>query len=121
MLCNRCGKWQYNAPRVETGRAVRSVTTVHKDLKPKARANVLLRSTGHCELCGASGVPLHVGHLLSVKDGLDRGLTEVELNGEENLAAMCEECNLGLGKQTVPLRLVVAIVLARLRSPVNAK
>lgn len=118
VYCNRCGKHCYNAPRTETGRAARTVTTVHNGIKPQQRTRILLRSTSHCELCGKSAVDanLHVGHLLSVKDGIRQGLTEMELNHDDNLAAMCDECNLGLGEQTVPLRLVVAIVLARARN-----
>jgi 5-methylcytosine-specific restriction endonuclease McrA len=122
--CARCNVFQYNAPRVETGRAVRTVSTVHEAIKPKLRARILERATGRCELCGADGRAaggLHVGHLISVKDGLERGLTEVDLNTEENLAAMCAECNLGLGQQTVPLRLAVAIVMTRLKNQQGSK
>lgn len=118
VICN-CGAYQYCAPKAETGRAVRSVSTVHKAIKPNQRARVLLRSSSHCELCGRSGGTLHVGHLLSVSDGMDQGLTEIELNDDDNLAAMCEECNLGLGDETVPLRLVLAITLARAKNRVK--
>jgi hypothetical protein len=45
-----------------------------------------------------------------------QGLTEIEINDDENLAALCEECNLGLGDETVPLRLAIAMVLARVRN-----
>lgn len=114
VFCRSCNRFQYNAPRVETGRAVRSVQTVHEAIKPKLRAQVLERATGRCELCGAR-TDLHVGHLLSVEAGLAQGLTETDLNSTENLCAMCPECNLGLGKQPVPLRLAVAIVMARLK------
>lgn len=109
-----CGKFQYNAPRVETGRAVRSVQTVHEAIKPNQRARILERATGRCEMCGVRR-DLHVGHLISVEEGLKQGLTEDSLNSPENLCAMCQECNLGLGKQPVPLRLAVAIVMARLK------
>lgn len=97
---------------------MRSVATVHAGITARKRARVLLRATGRCELCGAQPpdvASLHVGHLISVRDGLDRGLTEVELNDEENLCAMCEECNLGLGREVVPLRLAVAMAMARVR------
>lgn len=43
------------------------------------------------------------------------GLTDEEINSDDNLAAFCDECNLGLGKQPVPLRLAVALVMARQR------
>ena len=117
--CVACDRFQYNAPRVETGREVRSVSTVHEAIKPKLRTRILERATGRCELCGKDGRAaggLHVGHIISVKQGLEQGLTEVEINTEENLCAMCAECNLGLGSTPVPLRLAVAMVMARLRN-----
>jgi 5-methylcytosine-specific restriction endonuclease McrA len=115
MRCLDCNRFCYNAPRVETGKAVRTVQTVHEAIKPKLRAKILERATGRCELCGkgAASGPLHVGHLISVEQGLANGLTEVELNDPENLAATCAECNLGLGKQTVSLRMVISIFMAR--------
>lgn len=75
---------------------------------------MLLRANRTCELCGASGL-LHVGHLLSVKHAIAAGLNDDEINGDENLAAMCEECNLGLAEEPVPLRLAVALAIARIR------
>lgn len=116
--CIGCGrKGVYNAGKVETGQRVRSVSTVHAAITPKKRARVLERATGRCELCGRNGdgAVLHVGHLLSVDRGVAEGLTEIELNAEENLCAMCEECNLGIGRDVVPLRLAIAIAMARLR------
>lgn len=115
VFCLDCSRFQYNAPRVETGREVRTVSTVHGGITSRRRARILLRANAHCELCGKSG-NLHVGHLLSVKDGLRMQLTEVEINDDENLAALCDECNLGLGEETVPLRLAVAIVMTRVRN-----
>lgn len=109
-----CNRFQYNAPKVETGRASRTVTTIHNGIKPKERIRILERATGRCEICGAKG-NLHVGHLLSVENGLKSGMTEYDLNSDENLAAMCEECNLGIGKSTVSLRLSVSILRARLK------
>ena len=113
--CSTCDTFLYNAPRVETGRAVRTTKTVHNGIKNKQRARVLLRANGACELCHEGGKPIHVGHLVSVDKGLAQGLTELELNDDENLCAMCDECNLGLGKEPVPLRFAVSIVMARLR------
>lgn len=115
VFCLGCGRFQYNAPRVETGRKVRTVSTVHEGIKPNQRARILLRASRRCELCGKEGL-LHVGHLVSVKHGLANGLADAEINSDENLAAFCDECNLGLGEETVPLRLAVAMVLARVRN-----
>lgn len=114
--CTVCDTYQYNAPRVETGRAVRTVGTIHANIKPGQRSRILLRATGHCELCGKGPTdehPLTVGHLLSVREGIELGMTELELNDDENLAAMCDECNAGIGRETVPLRLCFAIIKAR--------
>lgn len=114
-----CGAYQYNAPKIETGRAERTITTIHNGIKPKTRARILMRATGRCELCGVKpkdGESLHVGHLISVKDGMKRGLTELELNNDENLCAMCQECNIGIGGETIPLRLMVSILLTRRRN-----
>lgn len=58
---------------------------------------------------------MHAGHLLSVKDAMTLGVPEVEINNDENLATLCDECNLGLGSETVPLRLVARILVARLK------
>jgi hypothetical protein len=84
-----CGKYAgYNAPKTETGRAVRSVSTVHEAIKPKLRSRILERATGRCELCGAKG-DLHVGHIVSVEAGMRQGMTDREINSEENLCCMC--------------------------------
>lgn len=115
VYCLGCGKHQYNAPRVETGRAVRTVTTVHNGIKPKQRARILLRANGSCELCHNGDRPLHVGHLLSVNDGMKQGLTDLEINSDENLAAMCDECNLGLSDRPVSLRLLLSLLVTRIK------
>lgn len=118
VYCNACGKFQYNAPRVETGREVRSTSTVHALVKPKQRARILTRANGCCELCRrniADGDHFDVGHLLSVADGLRHGITELELNDDNNLAAMCDQCNRGLGEETIPLWLAAAILMRRTR------
>jgi hypothetical protein len=117
--CSVCNRFLYNAPRVETGRAVRTVTTVHNGIKPKQRARIILRDGGRCFLCGAlPGLEggLQVGHCVSVERGLELGMTEVELNDDENLVAMCAECNLGLGSEPVPVRFVLRALMVRLRA-----
>ncbi len=112
--CNACNAYCYCAPRTETGRAVRSVTTVHKGIKPKLRARILERDGYRCVLCHAVNVPLHCGHVVSVDSGMATGLTDAEINDEENLIAQCEECNLGQGAQPIPLRTAIAILRARI-------
>jgi 5-methylcytosine-specific restriction endonuclease McrA len=100
----------------DTGDAQRTLQTTHEKIKPKLRANVLLRSGNRCELCGKRDCLLTVGHLLSVKDGHENGLTDDEINDPENLASMCEECNAGMSSLSVPLRLAIAFLKSRLRS-----
>ncbi len=107
-----CGKFRYNAPKTETGRKTRSISTVHEAIKPNQRARILFRATGRCEMCG-NRRDLHVGHLISVDAGLKLGMTEAVINSDDNLSAMCPECNLGIGKYPVPLRLAIAMVMAR--------
>ncbi len=111
VICLECTRWQYNAPRVETGRSVRSVSTVHATVTSSVRFRVLGRARGHCEMpgCGAT-TNLHVAHLLGVKDGLEVGLTEVQLNSDRNLAAFCEECNLGQGSAPVDPLIYIALL-----------
>ncbi len=116
VYCCDCNRFQYNAPKTETGRKERTVSTVHEGITTGQRARILERATGRCELCGAK-TNLHIGHLLSVVDGMKEGLTEQVLNSDENLAAMCDACNLGMGRKTVSLRLATAILKAREENP----
>lgn len=111
--CLGCDRFQYNAPRTETGREQRSVTTIHEAIKPKQRARIILRDGGRCILCGRTG-NLHVGHLISVDAGLNFGLTDTEINDDENLVAQCEECNLGIGAEPMPLRVAIVVLRARI-------
>lgn len=112
--CQACRRHCYNAPRTETGRAVRSVSTIHNGVRPKLRSKVLERDGYRCVLCQTSDRPLHVGHVVSVEAGLVAGLSDADINDEENLIAMCEECNLGQGAQPLPLSLAIRILRARI-------
>lgn len=118
VFCLDCDRHCYNAPRTETGRSPRTVTRVHNGIKPKQKVRIRLRANGRCEICGVrpNEGELHVGHMISVKAGLAQGLTEIELNDDENLIASCDECNLGLGREPVPLRFAVALAMARIRT-----
>lgn len=113
----QCGRFQYNAPRVETGRAVRSVQTTHAAIKPNQRSRIIERANSRCERCGkhaaASETGLHVGHILSVKDGHLNDVSDDVINSDENLIAECDECNLGHGKGCLPVRFVVALLCTR--------
>jgi hypothetical protein len=39
--CALCGLYQYNAPKVETGREVRTIATVHEGITSKKRTAIL--------------------------------------------------------------------------------
>jgi 5-methylcytosine-specific restriction endonuclease McrA len=111
--CLACDSYCYCAPRVETGREVRNVKT-REGMKPSKRAEILMRDGSRCVLCGTRDGIMHIGHMISVEFGQRGGLSEEELDDDENLAVMCEACNLGIGAQPIPLRTAVAIVRARI-------
>lgn len=110
--CADCVGFCYNQPRHESGREPRSLRT-RPTIRPRQRAKVLLRDNNTCVLCHRHGVPLDVGHLVSVHDGRLLGLSDNEIDDDENLAAMCASCNSGLSSDTLPLRIVVAVLRAR--------
>lgn len=112
--CWHCGKWAYNQPKAESGKPQRTVRT-RPNMSPSTKARILDRDNGACVMCHCTDKPLHVGHLLSVADGKSQGATEDELDHDENLVAMCEECNLGQSSRTVSLRLVYLILKARIK------
>lgn len=111
--CAHCGRAGYNAPKTETGERPRTVATDHEALSPARRYEILERDGGRCILCGNSESILHVDHLLSIDDGRSLGLTAEELNDSENLATFCEACNVGKGRRSIPARLFVAFLRAR--------
>lgn len=122
VFCGDCGAWQYNAPKTETGKAPRTIATTHAAVKPKAEARIMARDGFACVFCHRRDRPLQLGHLMSVKSAHDvfelgwltRPFTDQQINSEENLAAMCETCNIGLGRETVPLYLLMGIFLDRI-------
>ena len=87
--------------RTETGREVRSLRT-RPDIRPRQRARIFARDNGTCVICHRHGPYLVVAHLISVCDGLKLGLSDADLFSDDNLAAMCEECNAGFGKDSLP-------------------
>jgi hypothetical protein len=66
--CERCSGYCYNAPRSETGRAVRSLRT-RPGVRPSQRNRVLVRDGFACVMCHRANVELEVGHIVSVRDG----------------------------------------------------
>ena len=100
--------------KAEAGISPRTVQSLRSIIKPKHRAKIIDRASGRCEMCGASGVLLHVGHFVSVDAGTEAGMTEDEINSDENLYCSCEECNLGLGSSPVSIRTMMAIIRWRM-------
>ena len=95
VFCVGCGQWSYNAPKAETGEAIRSLSSRPR-IKPKQKARILSRDGYACLCCHATDRPLVIGHLVSVHDGPGVGMTDADLNHDENLAPFCEECNAGV-------------------------
>jgi 5-methylcytosine-specific restriction endonuclease McrA len=115
--CQSCDHGLYNAPKTETGREARSTSTVHAAIKPKQRDRIIQRANTRCERCGKSAMAsvtgLHVGHILSVNDGLKHGLETHVINSDDNLLAECDECNGGHNRGSLPVRLFVTLLMTR--------
>lgn len=109
--CAKCGRHLYNAPKTETGERARTVATLRRGIKPSQQARILDRDHRTCLLCGRADVQLTIGHLLSIEEGVAVGATETELYADANLAAMCEACNLGLGRHSISPRTYAVIML----------
>jgi hypothetical protein len=77
------------------------------------RVRILMRDKGRCVICNGDR-QLEVGHLISVCAGRRLGLSEAELYSAENLAAMCRDCNGGLGAECVPIQFLTALLKARI-------
>lgn len=95
--CATCDEYMYCAPRTETGRAVRSLSS-RPGIKPSARARILAEHDHACITCGrrAPDVALDLGHLISREDAERCGfLDDPIIDSEWNLAPQCQECNSG--------------------------
>jgi hypothetical protein len=115
VYCTACGKWQYNAPRLETGRAVRTLTT-RPGITPGQRARVLAVHDHACIGCGKRPpeVRLELEHLIAREDAARHDMLDEVIDSEFNLAPMCPECNSGyrpLG--SVSIRLLYRALLMK--------
>ncbi len=114
--CAMCKRQCYNAPKAETGTPQRNVKS-RPDLKFGQRERILLKCGGRCFLCGRSpqvhGVNLHIAHLVSVAGNktLEHPLSDDVLYSDANLAAACEECNLGMGTRSIEPEILARLVL----------
>jgi hypothetical protein len=113
--CIACGTHCYNRPKSESGKPQRSVRT-RPDIAPSTKVRILERDNFACVICHSVTSPLHVGHLLSVANGRQLGASDDELYADDNLAAMCEECNLGLAELSVSPRLLYLLLQSRARA-----
>lgn len=114
--CQNCHRLLYNAPKTETGEVPRTVATVRRQIKPSQQARIFDRDHGRCVLCGRGDLPLTIGHLLSIEDGVALGANEDEIQDDANLAAMCEACNLGLSGRSVSPPTYARIMLHLIRA-----
>jgi 5-methylcytosine-specific restriction endonuclease McrA len=113
--CAWCNKHCYNAPKSETGREQRSLRT-RPNIKVSQRSRILLRDNATCILCHRTDIAIDIGHIISVQDGRAEGMTDTELFHDENLATMCDSCNSGLSSETLPLRILISVLKARIRN-----
>lgn len=113
VFCVECSKWQYNSPKYERGLAPKPVRS--SPVSPSRRYEVALRAGFICELCGkrANETEMHVGHLLSEVD-IRAARLELSLSDDfANLAWLCAECNLGMGRRSLPLHELLVFLLRR--------
>lgn len=117
MRCMVCSTFNGNLSKEDAGIKERTNTSVRHSIPERTKNLVRTRAGCKCELCGklAADSPLHISHLVSIYDGLRFGIPTSTLNSDENLAMMCEECNVDMGNETVPLRLAVTILAIRTR------
>lgn len=101
VYCLACERWLYNAPKRERGLAPSSTRT--DGVSPSIRYRVMERAGFRCEFCGADDKPMHVGHLASEKSLRDAFLPPDRIRDFDNLAWLCDECNLGMGADSLPL------------------
>ncbi len=112
LVCAGCGAYQKFLSKSDLGEQPRSLTPRGECIKPKQRARILVRDGGRCMLCGGTE-NLTAGHILSHADGLDHGLDEDLIDSDDNLMCMCERCNSGLGRSSLPLYLAEALIARR--------
>ncbi len=112
VYCATCRKYQYNAPKHETGRGVRKVFN-REAIGSDQRARILERDNSTCLDCGKRPpeVILHVAHMISVADATDLGFVADDYNDDENLYAGCEECNLTQGKRSITTKRMARMIL----------
>lgn len=94
--CIGCEAYQYNAPRIETGRAIRSLST-RPNIKPSVRARIFEQFSYGCLVCGRGPpeVDPELDHIIPREAAELAGMLDDLIDSEDNLAPLCAECNSG--------------------------
>lgn len=103
IFCSLCGKYQYNAPKHERGLAP---TPLRQDgIKSSVRHEVKVRANFRCEGCGSLPTEkrMDIGHRVLEKDWREAGLPPLLVRDFDNLAWLCDDCNLGQSSKSIPI------------------
>lgn len=105
-----------NAPRSETGNPTENLRT-RPGIAPSKRSRILQRDNYRCLMCGATPqeTGLDIGHLISRDAGLAIGMSDYELDDDENLGTLCSPCNSGQGHEPVTLRFTMNVLRVRMK------
>ena len=82
VYCICCNTFGFNMPKTESGKKRQSCSTIHSGISPKTRINVLRAANFQCQTCGISAKEsggLQIGHIRSVKECLEAGMTKKKL------------------------------------------
>lgn len=110
--CVDCDRFQYNAPRSETGRKQRSLST-REGITPSQRAAVL-KAFGHaCVYCGKRPpeVRLELDHMIPRDVAERHGMLDALIDSTHNLAPACPECN--SGRRNIPFSASTVAIIYR--------
>ena len=95
------------------------VPTHAPENQPQPTWRIILRDGCACVLCHTRE-DLVIGHAVSVRDGYADGLTNKLLYSDNNLVAICTECNSGQGGDSIPPhRLLLILSLRAQRRPAS--
>lgn len=119
VFCDDCGRYQYNAPKKERGLVPAHLR--RNGVSVSLRYRVMERAGFRCEFCGSAAdeSTMHVGHLLSVDDCRKWELEDRFADEYENLAWLCETCNLGQGARSFTLHQALVFCVRRAIAAVN--
>jgi hypothetical protein len=110
-----CGRFQYNAPKTETGRLQRTLAS-RPGITPSMRRRVFDLCANACVLCGrrAPEARLEIDHMLSREIAERHGFLDDLIDSEHNYAVLCAECNSGDRALSKPdATLIYRVIVAR--------